>query len=81
MKRESTHKRNILKMLLDTRLLLTCTDFYYIANANQYFVELENEGLIKSEWGYKGNARVKLRFISDEYVERVEKYLGIENVA
>lgn len=69
------HKYRILKRLYDTGLKLTATDFSYISNANQYFVELENQDLITSEWGEKGDARVKLRYIAKHQKEKVKKYL------
>jgi hypothetical protein len=47
-----------------------------VSNANQYFVELEHQDLITSEWGVKGEAKVKLRFVADGQIERVEKYLN-----
>lgn len=70
-----SHKRNILKKLYDTGLKLTATDFSYVSNANQYFVELEAQDLITSIWGKKGKAKVKLRFIDTYQIERVKKYL------
>jgi len=71
----SSHKYNLLKKLYDTGLKLTATDFSYVSNANQYFVELEHQDLITSEWGRKGKAKVKLRFIADHQRERAKKYL------
>ena len=70
-----THKYNILKKLYDTGLKLTATDFSYCSNGNQYMVELENQDLITSEWGTKGEARVKLRFINLDQIDRVKNYL------
>ncbi len=71
----SSHKYNLLKRLYNTGLKLTATDFSHVSNANQYFVELEHQDLIKSEWGKKGDAKVKLRFVGEDQKERVEKYL------
>jgi len=71
----STHKYNLLKRLYDTELKLTATDFSYVSNANQYFVELENQDLITSEWGKRGNARVKLRYVAKHQRENAKKYL------
>lgn len=71
-----SHKLQILRALYDSRLKLTATDFSYVSNANQYFVELEHQDLITSEWGVKGEAKVKLRFVADGQIERVEKYLN-----
>ena len=71
----SSHKYNLLKKLYDTGLKLTATDFSYVSNANQYFVELENQDLITSVWGRKGKAKVKLRFIHGDQQEKARKYL------
>ena len=70
-----THKYNILKFLYDTGLKLTATDFSYVSNANQYFVELESQGLISSEWGSKGKSKVKLRFVAKKQRDKAKKYL------
>lgn len=71
----STHKHHLLKKLYDTELKLTATDFSFISNANQYFVELENQDLISSEWGKKGKAKVKLRFVGEDQKKRAKMYL------
>lgn len=73
---DSTHKYNLLKRLYDTGLKLTATDFSYVSNPNQYFVELENQDLITSEWGTKGESRVKLRYVADHQRDKVEMYLN-----
>lgn len=73
-KRDS-HKLNILKRLFDSKEQLTATDFTHISNPNQYFVELESQGYIKSEWGYKGNAKVKYRFVPNDSRDKVSEYL------
>lgn len=70
------HKKKILKRLFDFGEKLTATDFSHVSNPNQYFVELEKMRLIKSEWGTKGNAKVKFRFVPSDYKDRVEKYLS-----
>ena len=71
----ATHKLRVLKRLYSTDERLTGTDFTHISNVNQYFVELEHQGLIVSEWGYKGNAKVKFRIVTDEIKDKVRKYL------
>ena len=71
----SSHKYNLLKTLYETGLKLTATDFSHVSNANQYFVELEHQDLITSEWGKKGKAKVKLRFVSEAQRERALRYL------
>ena len=70
-----SHKLQILTVLYYSHTKLTATDFSCVSNANQYFVELELQGLIKSEWGKKGNAKVKLRYVPSESREEVEDYL------
>ena len=70
----NSHKHTIINVLLREGRK-TATNFSFISNANQYFVELENEGLIYSEWGELGDARVKWRYIKDrelceDYIER-----------
>ena len=62
--RSATHKRHIVETLLKGGEK-TATDFHYISNANQYFVDLERMGIVESRWGWKGNARVKFRSIAD----------------
>ncbi len=37
-----------------------------IANANQYYVELENMGIVGSRWVYKDGSKYKERFIRDK---------------
>jgi len=73
--KKTTHKLNILKVLLETQERLTATDFHYISNANQYFAPLDHQGLIKSEWGFKGDAKVKFRFVTDDTREKAMKFL------
>ena len=73
--KKTTHKINILKVLLETQERLTATDFTHISNPNQYFVELEHQGFIKSEWGFKGNSKVKFRFVADDTREKAMQFL------
>jgi len=76
MSNQLSHKLFILKTLIESDVMLTATDFSYISNANQYFVELEAQKLIKSEWGKKGKAKVKLRFVPNEWREKAQKFLN-----
>ena len=76
--RRLTHKLNILETLLFSDIRLTATDFGYISNPNQYFAELENQGLITSVWGLKGKARVKLRYIANKKKIRASNYLEMQ---
>ncbi len=77
MNNQLSHKLHILKTLLDSDIKLTATDFSYISNANQYFVELESQGLIKSEWvKEEGKTPFKLRFIPSECREKAEDFFS-----
>jgi hypothetical protein len=55
----------------------TASEVSHISNANQYFVELENANIIKSEWGYKGDAKVKFRSIDDE--QKADDFLAMHS--
>ncbi len=37
-----------------------------ISNANQYYIELENMGIVGSQWVYKDGSKYKERFIRDK---------------
>ena len=67
------HERYIVKVILEEGEK-TATDFSHISNANQYFCNLESQGILKSRWGIKGIARVKYRRIAN--LERAMKFLG-----
>lgn len=71
-----THKKRLIEEMLK-RDDVTCCTVTHIANANQYFCELEKEGICKSRWGLKGKARVKFRFIPVDKIEKALKYIGI----
>ncbi len=70
--RIKSHKCRIVETLLREGKK-TATDFSFVSNANQYFVDLERVGIIKSEYGMKGRAKVKYRSIADE--EKASDYL------
>ena len=74
--RALSHKLHILKTLITSDVKLTATDFSYVSNANQYFCELELQGLIKSEWGKKGKSKVKLRYVPNELREKASNFLS-----
>ena len=63
--RTKSHKCRIIETLMREGKK-TATDFSFVSNANQYFVELEKIGIVKSEYGMKGSAKVKYRTIADE---------------
>lgn len=72
----NTHKKRLIEEMLK-RNDVTCCTVTHIANANQYFCELEKEGICASRWGLKGKARVKFRFIPVDKIEKALKYIGI----
>ena len=63
--RSKTHKQRIIEVILKQGQK-TATNFHYISNANQYLVDLEKIGILKSEWGKLGSAKVKFRTINDK---------------
>ena len=78
MNNQLSHKLHILKTLLESKVKLTATDFSYISNANQYFVELESQELIKSKWSRKkGKTPFKLRFVSKKCREKAEDFFSL----
>ena len=78
---KQSHKYNILKKLYETGLELTARDFSFISNTNQYFVELEAQDLITSEWATRGEARVKIRYITAKQLKKAKKYLSSMRVS
>ena len=71
-----THKKRLIEEMLH-RNDVTCCTVTHIANANQYFCELEDEGFCNSIWGMLGKARVKFRFIPFNKIEEAKKRYGI----
>jgi len=68
------HKAYLLERLLSGERL-TASQVTQISNSNQYFVELEEEGLITSEWGMLGTSKVKWRFILSEQKDKASKVM------
>lgn len=68
----NSHAYNILKRLFLNGERLTATDLSHCSNSNQYFCMLENLGLITSEWGLKGKAKVKYRYLTQNQRRKVE---------
>lgn len=73
---KNTHKKRLIEEMLQ-RNDVTCCTVTHIANANQYFCELEDEGFCKSVWGKLGKARVKFRSIPFDKIEEVKSHFGI----
>lgn len=71
------HKYSILKSLYNTELQLTAADFN-ISNANQYLIELEEQGLItRYEVKRDGMSSFKINYVNRGQREKAKKYLGI----
>ena len=70
-----THKKALVKLMLEKGEITACQIPF--SNANQYFCELEKEGICKSKWGLKGKARVKFRFIPIDKIEKAKKFIDI----
>ena len=75
MNRSETHKIFLVRLMLE-KGEVTASQIPF-SNANQYFCELEKEGICKSRWGLKGKARVKFRFIPVDKIEKAKRYIGI----
>lgn len=69
------HKLNILKLLYDTNLKITASQLK-ISNANQYFNQLEEMGLIKRlEISRVGISSFKVGFVDQDTKEKAKEYL------
>jgi len=70
-----THKQTLVRIMLEKAI--TASQVTHISNANQYFVELEHEGLCFSQWGKLGNSKVKFRSIPFNKVNEAKRRYGI----
>ncbi len=61
-----TRMRQLLRLMLE-KGEITASEVFHISNANQYFVELENQGIVKSRWilDENGRRRCKARSIKN----------------
>ena len=61
-----TRMRQLLRLMLE-KGEITASEVFHISNANQYFVELENQGIVKSRWilDENGRGRCKARSIKN----------------
>ncbi len=60
----NTHKCRLIEATIE-KGKTTAAQFAGISNANQYYVQLEEVGIIKSVEGLFGDSRVKWRYIAD----------------
>ena len=61
-----TRMRQLLRLMLE-KGEITASEVFHISNSNQYFVELENQGITKSRWilDENGRRKCKVRSIKD----------------
>ncbi len=69
-----SHLIRLCHLMSDGRRI-TASEVSFISNANQYFNTLEKMGISKSEWGYKGESKVKFRFIPFENIEKKNNFI------
>ncbi|MCZ6102898.1 hypothetical protein [Campylobacter ureolyticus] len=64
--RTETRKKQLINLMLK-KGEITASEVFHISNSNQYFVELENQGITKSRWilDEKGRRKCKARSIKD----------------
>lgn len=55
-----TRKKQLINLMFK-KGEITASEVFHISNANQYFVELENQGITKSRWIYDENGRRKCK--------------------
>ncbi|MCZ6172454.1 hypothetical protein [Campylobacter ureolyticus] len=55
-----TRKKQLVNLMLK-KGEITASEVFYVSNPNQYFVELENQGITKSRWLYDENGRRKCK--------------------
>lgn len=61
-----TRKKQLISLMFK-KGEITASEVFHISNANQYFVELENQGITKSRWilDENGRRKCKARSIKD----------------
>jgi putative beta-lactamase hcpC len=61
-----TRKKQLISLMFK-KGEITASEVFHISNANQYFADLENQGITKSRWLYDENGRrkCKVRSIKD----------------
>lgn len=61
-----TRKKQLVSLMLK-KGEITASEVFHISNSNQYFVELENQGITKSRWilDENGRRKCKARSIKD----------------
>lgn len=71
----NTHKCRLIEATIE-KGKTTAAQFAGISNANQYYVQLEEVGIIKSVEGLFGDSRVKWRYIAD--MEKAKAFLAMD---
>ncbi len=70
----NTHKCKLIQATINQGRT-TAAQFSGISNANQYYVQLEEVGIIRSEEGLFGDSRVKWRYIAN--MEKAKAFLAM----
>ena len=58
--RTETRKKQLVSLMFK-KGEITASEVFHISNSNQYFVELENQGITKSRWVLDENGRRKCK--------------------
>ncbi|MCZ6162925.1 hypothetical protein [Campylobacter ureolyticus] len=72
--RTETRKKQLLRLMLE-KGEITASEVFHISNSNQYFVELENQGITKSRWILDENGRRKCKARSIKDYAKVKSFV------
>lgn len=69
-----TRKKQLVNLMLK-KGEITASEVFHISNSNQYFVELENQGITKSRWVLDENGRMKCKARSIKDYARAKSFI------
>lgn len=69
-----TRKKQLINLMLK-KGEITASEVFHISNSNQYFVELENQGITKSRWILDENGRRKCKARSIKDYAKVKSFV------
>ncbi|MCZ6158994.1 hypothetical protein [Campylobacter ureolyticus] len=69
-----TRKKQLVNLMLK-KGEITASEVFHISNSNQYFVELENQGITKSRWVLDENGRRKCKARSIKDYARAKSFI------
>lgn len=70
-----TRKKQLINLMLK-KGEITASEVFYVSNPNQYFVELENQGITKSRWILDENGRRKCKARSIKNYAKAKSFVG-----